>query len=154
MGGVGALDPAALRQWTRLRPAGPVPAVRRRQARPRRRGDRLPALQQLIARRRRWSALPLVLYGRAVTPRIFTLDALWYGALRSQLIRIVVVRDPSGRRHDEAFFCTDLGRDAAFVLQTYAARWTLEGTQPHCPHRSPEPLGCVAPAASLGVSFP
>jgi hypothetical protein len=96
--------------------------------RPRRRGDRLPALALVIARRRRWTALPLVLYGRAITPRIFTLDALWYGALRTQLIRIVVVRDPSGRRRDEAFFCTDLGCDAAFVLQTYAHRWTLEVT--------------------------
>src|SRR6266853_1865911 len=108
--------------------APPPPRRPGQKGRPRRRGDRLPALKQLIARRRRWSALPLVLYGRAVTPRIFTLDALWYGALRAQLIRIVVVRDPSGRRHDEAFFCTDLGRDAAFVLQTYAHRWTLEVT--------------------------
>src|SRR6266568_8419751 len=108
--------------------APPPPRRPGQKGRPRRRGDRLPARSQLISRRRRWSALPLVLYGRAVTPRIFTLDALWYGALRAQLIRIVVVRDPSGRRHDEAFFCTDLGRDAAFVLQTYAHRWTLEVT--------------------------
>jgi DDE superfamily endonuclease len=96
--------------------------------RPRRRGNRLPALAQRIARRRHWTTLRLMLYGRAVTPRVFTLDALWYGALRSQLIRIVVVRDPSGRRRDEAFFCTDLGRDAAFILETYSRRWTLEVT--------------------------
>jgi hypothetical protein len=107
----------------------PPPARRPGQkGRPRRRGDRLPALAQRIARRRRWTTLPLVLYGRAVTPRIFTLDALWYGALRSQLVRIVVVRDPSGRRREETFFCTDLTRDPAFILQTYAARWTLEVT--------------------------
>src|SRR5438552_3150977 len=108
--------------------APPPPRRPGQKGRPRRRGDRLPALQHLIARRRRWTALPLVLYGRAVTPRLLTLEALWYGALRSQLVRIVVVRDPSGRRHDEAFFCTDLGRDAAFVLQTYAHRWTLKVT--------------------------
>ena len=42
--------------------------------------------------------------------------------------RIVVVRDPSGRRRDEAFFCTDLDRDAAFILETYSRRWTLEVT--------------------------
>ena len=69
-----------------------------------------------------------MLYGRAVSPQTFTLDALWYGALRSQLVRMVVVRDPSGRRHEEAFFCTDLTQDPAFILQTYAARWTLEVT--------------------------
>jgi hypothetical protein len=96
--------------------------------RPRRRGDRLPALQQLIAQRRHWTALPLVLYGRAVTPRSMTFTALWYGALREQPVRIVVVRDPSRRRRDEAFFCTDLAQAPAFILQTYAARWTLEVT--------------------------
>jgi hypothetical protein len=69
-----------------------------------------------------------VLYGRAVTPRLFTLTALWDGALRAQPIRIVVVRDPSGRRREEAFFCTDLTQAPAFILQTYAARWTLEVT--------------------------
>jgi hypothetical protein len=115
-------------RWDAALYAPPPPRRPDQKGRPRRRGDRLPALQQLIARRRRWTALPLVLYGRAVTPRLLTLDALWYGALRSQLVRIVVVRDPSRRRHDEAFFCTDVGRDAAFVLQTYAARWTLEVT--------------------------
>ena len=108
-----------------------APPPRRRpgqKGRPRKRGDRLPALAQRITRRRHWTALPLVLYGRAVTPQVFTLDALWYGALRSQLVRIVVVRDPSRRRRDEAFFCTDLGREAAFILQTYSRRWTLEVT--------------------------
>src|SRR5437868_4369477 len=108
-----------------------APAPRRRpgqKGRPRRRGERLPALSQRIARQRRWTDLPLVLYGRAVTPRILTLDALWYGALRSQLVRMVVVRDPSGRRRDEAFFCTDLDHDAAFILETYSRRWTLEVT--------------------------
>jgi hypothetical protein len=88
----------------------------------------LPALAQRIARRRRWTDLPVVLYGRAVRPRTFTLDAVWYGALRAQLIRIVVVRDPSGRRRDEAFLCTDVDRDAAFILLTYSRRWTLEVT--------------------------
>jgi DDE superfamily endonuclease len=108
--------------------APPPPRRPGQKGRPRRRGDRLPGLPQRIARHRRWTDLPLVLYGRAVAPRTFTLEAVWYGALRSQLIRIVVVRDPSGRRRDEAFFCTDLDRDAAFILLTYSRRWTLEVT--------------------------
>jgi hypothetical protein len=108
--------------------APPPPRRAGQKGRPRRRGDRLPALPQVIAQRRRWTALPVVLYGRSVTPRTFTLTALWYGALRSQLIRIVVVRDPNRRRHDEAFFCTDLDRDAAFILESYSQRWTLEVT--------------------------
>src|SRR5207244_13282430 len=83
------------------------------------------------------TTLPLVLYGRAVTPRILMLEALWYGALRSQLVRIVVVRDPSGRRHAEAFFCTALPRAPAFILQTYPHRWPLEATF----HTTNQPLG-------------
>jgi hypothetical protein len=130
--------------------------------RPRRRGDRLPALSQLIARRRRWTALPVVLYGRVVTPRLFTFSALWYGALRAQPIRIVVVRDPSGRRHAEAFFCTDLAQDPAFILQTYAARWTLEVTfhdsKQHlgfgqAQNQTPQAVARTAPFAGLVYSL-
>src|SRR5205085_12682146 len=62
--------------------APPPPRRPGQQGRPRRRGERLPALAQRIARCRRWAALPVVLYGRAVTPRVFTFTALWYGALR------------------------------------------------------------------------
>ena len=116
-----------------------APPPRRRpgqKGRPCRRGDRLPALAQRIARPRRWATLHLVVYGRAVAPQVFTLAALWYGALRSQLVRIVVVRDPSGRRRAEAFFRTDLDRDAAFILLTYSRRWTLES---HPPRRKAAP---------------
>lgn len=40
----------------------------------------------------------------------------------------MIVRDPTGKRKDEAFFCTDVGVDASFILETYARRWTLEVT--------------------------
>jgi hypothetical protein len=115
-------------RWDAALYAQPAHRQPGQKGRPRRRGDRWPSLQQVAARRRRWQALPLVLYGRAVTPRVFTCTALWYGALRAQPVHIVVVRDPSRRRRDEAFFCTDLDRDAAFILVTYARRWTLEVT--------------------------
>src|SRR5438067_7700908 len=94
--------------------------------RPRRRGHRLPRLKALVAHRRRWDPLPLTLYGRLVTPHVFTLTALWYHALRDQPLRLVVVRDPTGKRQDETFLCTDLTVDAAFILTGYARRWTLE----------------------------
>lgn len=55
-----------------------------------------------------------------------TVRALWYAALRAQPVQIVLVRDPTGKRRDEAFFCTDLTVGAAFILEAYARRWTLE----------------------------
>jgi DDE superfamily endonuclease len=94
--------------------------------RPRKRGQRLPTPKAMAATRRRWDPLPLTLYGRQVTPLVFGCTALWYGALRDQPVRIVVVRDPGGRRRDEAFFCTDLAVSAAFILEGYARRWTIE----------------------------
>jgi hypothetical protein len=94
--------------------------------RPRKRGHRLPTPKAMAATRRRWDPLPLTLYGRQVTPLVFGCTALWYSVLRDQPVRIVVVRDPSGRRRDEAFFCTDLAVDHAFILTGYARRWTIE----------------------------
>jgi DDE superfamily endonuclease len=107
-----------------------VPSKRRlgQRGRSRRRGVRLPSPAALTAARRQWQSMTLTLYGRQVTTQVFVCRALWYVALRDQPVRIVIVRDPSGRRADEAFFCTDLRLDAAAILEAYARRWTLEVT--------------------------
>lgn len=108
-----------------------TPAATRRpgqRGRPRRRGMRLPNPTALAATCRRWQAVPVTLDGRSLTVQVFVCRALWYVALRSQPVRIVIVRDPTGRRSDEAFFCTDLTLDPASILETYARRWTLEVT--------------------------
>jgi DDE superfamily endonuclease len=125
--------PANVHLLSRLRPDAALwarPGRRRpgQRGRPRRRGHRLPTPKAMAATRRRWDPLPVTLYGRQVTPLVFGCTALWYGALRDQPVRIVVVRDPGGRRRDEAFFCTDLTVDHAFVLEGYARRWTIEVT--------------------------
>lgn len=118
---------------SRLRPdaalwAPPPPRRAGQRGRPRRKGRRLPTPQATAARCRRWRALPVTIYGRTITIQVFSYTALWYGALRTQSVRIVVVRDPSGRRHDEAFFCTDLAASPTGILEGYARRWTLEVT--------------------------
>lgn len=94
--------------------------------RPRRRGERLPTPSLWALARRCWHRLTVQLYGRPVTTLVFQKTALWYVALRDQPVRIIIVRDPSSRRRDEAFFCTDVHASAAFILQTYACRWTVE----------------------------
>jgi hypothetical protein len=91
-------------------------------------GERLPAPAAQAQARQHWHVLPVTLYGRTVRPLVFRGTALWYGVLREAPIRSVVVRDPSGRRRDAAFCCTDLTVSGAFTLQSYAARWTLEVT--------------------------
>jgi hypothetical protein len=110
--------------------APPPPRQPGQKGRPRTKGVRRPSpTAQARARRSdSWHRLPVTLYGRAVTPLVFRGTALWYGVLRTAPLRYVVVRDPSGRRQDAAFCCTDLRASAAFILETYAARWTLEVT--------------------------
>ncbi len=88
--------------WTRPRRRRPGQI-----GRPRKRGKRVPAPQALAAGWRRWRPLPVTLYGRTVTPRVFALTALWYAALPEHPVRIVVVRDPTRRRQDEAFSWPD-----------------------------------------------
>ena len=116
---------------SRLRPDAALwaPAPKRRpgqKGRPRRRGARLPTPQQVAARCQHWHALTVAIYGRTVTTQVRTLRALWYAALRAQPVQIVLVRDPTHKRRDEAFFCTDLATDARFILEAYARRWCLE----------------------------
>jgi hypothetical protein len=108
-----------------------APAPKRcpgQKGRPRRRGARLPTPQQVAARCRHWHTLTVAIYGRTVTTQVRTMRALWYATLRAQPVQIVLVRDPTGKRRDEAFFCTDLAADARFVLEAYARRWCLEVT--------------------------
>jgi len=106
----------------------PPPRRPRQTGRPRRRGVRLPTPTALAAAGRRWRAVTVTIYGRTVTAQVLVCRALWYVALREHPVRIVVVRDPTGKRKDEAFFCTDATLDAASILEMYARRWTLEVT--------------------------
>jgi hypothetical protein len=99
-----------------------------RRGRPRRRGVRLPTPKALAAARRRWQPVTVTLYGQTLPTQVLTLRALWYAALPDQPVRIVVVRDPTGRRQLDAFFCTDLAVDASCILEAYARRWCLEVT--------------------------
>jgi hypothetical protein len=129
--------PEGVHVVSRLRPdaalwSPPPPRRLGQKGRPRRKGRRLPAPKATAACCRQWRTGTAALYGRAVTVQYFTYTALWYGALRDQVMRIVVVRDPAHRRHDEAFFCTDPAVHPLTILETYAHRWTLEVTFRDC----------------------
>jgi hypothetical protein len=159
--------PVNVHVLSRLRPDAALwarPGRRRpgQRGRPRRKGHRLPTPKAMAATRRRWDSLPVTLYGQQVTPLVFGCTALWFGALRDQPVRIVVVRDPSGRRRDEAFFCTDLTVDHAFILEGYARRWTIEVAfynqkqllgfkDPQ--NQTPEAVARTAPMASIAYDL-
>jgi SRSO17 transposase len=105
-----------------------LPAARRsgRNGRPRVKGERLPSPQQMANASPGWRVATVRLYGKDVRVLYKTTVALWYNSAGKMPLRIVVVRDPKGRRKDEAFFSTDPNASPESVLETYALRWALE----------------------------
>ena len=73
-----------------------------------------------------WRKNTVWLYGRNVKICYKSIDALWYSSAGPRLLRIVVVRDPKGRRRDDCFFSTDLTLKPPQILETFALRWPLE----------------------------
>ena len=51
---------------------------------------------------------------------------MWYPSAGQQLLRIVLVRDPSGRRRDDCFFSLDLTLTPTQILELFSRRWALE----------------------------
>ena len=53
-------------------------------------------------------------------------DILWYRGSKTDPIAVVLVRDPLGQWRDEALVTTDPNAAAAFVIQGYCRRWSVE----------------------------
>jgi DDE superfamily endonuclease len=99
--------------------------------RPRVRGPRVPSPEKQVANAR-WKRVEVTVYGRTVKIRVFVIDALWYVAARSELVRLVVVRDFPGHERDDVFVSTDPTMDAKSVIETFSRRWSLEHTFHEC----------------------
>ena len=95
--------------------------------RPRKKGKRLPTPKSIAADvNRPWIEITAFLYGKRVTTWVKGIQALWYTTAGERLLSIVIVRDPTGKRHDEAFFSTDLTLSLAEILERFSLRWTVE----------------------------
>jgi hypothetical protein len=93
----------------------------------RKKGNRLSSpLQTAQDKKANWIKTTVTLYGKQVKLWYQTIDALWYPSAGQRLLRIVVVRDPSGRRRDDCFFSTDLTLAPTQILEIFARRWPLE----------------------------
>src|SRR5674476_1315579 len=138
--GVGSRSPLV-----RGRPRRPVPAYpeprsppgcvatrpcsnHRRRAPPRTRGDRLPTPTQLsdTLPQRAWNKVAVDVRGATRDRLVHTRDVLWYRVNKTDLVRLVIVRDPDGREPDDYFFTTDLHATGDQVASRYAARWAIE----------------------------
>jgi hypothetical protein len=99
---------------------GPPPPPTGKRGRPRTKGERLPTPPQLAARARGWKKLDVDWRGRTETKLVWSRPVLWHGVRPKTMVRLVVVRDPSGREPDDFFFTTDLDMTPGEVVSVYA----------------------------------
>jgi hypothetical protein len=111
----------------------PAPARKAKQTgRPRKKGRRLPTLQQVAtAKATPWQRVIVRgWYGeRARTVEIVSDTCVWYHTgMPAVPIRWVLIRDPEGKFETQALLCTKLGVTPLQVLEWFVLRWQVEVT--------------------------
>lgn len=128
-------DPITLMARFRLDAALYAPAPERKpgtMGRPRKKGKRLPTLEQiLIDLRTRWKKVVIPdWYGEGQrVVEITSNTAVWFHTGKPPLpIRWVLIRDPKGKFKSQALLCTDLTEKPEQILKWFVMRWRLEVT--------------------------
>lgn len=106
----------------------PPPRRKGQRGRPRKKGERLPSLQEM-ASSGDWRRHVLVdERGKLKKRSVSCFEALWYHVCGSQPVLVVVSRDPEGKERDDFFFTTDTAASPEEVIGLYAGRWSIEDT--------------------------
>jgi hypothetical protein len=90
------------------------------------RGERLPALEALTEQAQTWKTVTLRKQGRTVRRQIHGLTCQWYHVCRCEPVRVVLVRDRTGREDDLHVVCTDPARSDTAIVQEFYDRWGIE----------------------------
>jgi hypothetical protein len=102
-----------------------LPKLRRRKrGRPAKYGAWLPKLSRIARSGRGWTTLTVHIYGKDVTVRVKTFDAWWPKA--GIKLRVVIVRDPEGRRKPCYLSTTDFSMEPAEIIEVFSKRWSIE----------------------------
>ena len=100
--------------------------------RPRLKGNALPKLSTVLADPVTvWTTITMAEWygGQTRTLEYVFGTAVWYSSgLPPAPVRWVLVRDPSGQRHPQAFLCTDLDLEPDAILARFVFRWRIETT--------------------------
>jgi hypothetical protein len=116
--------------------APPPPRRRGQMGRPRVKGKRLPSPEEQAARKNApWQRVKVNVFGKTAWVQALAIDALWYRAARSELVRLVVVRGFPGHERDDVFVSTDPKLSAKTIIENYSQRWPLEVTFHECKGR-------------------
>lgn len=74
-----------------------------------------------------WTSLKVWTYGQRRTAQVHSFLAIWSHVSKRE-VRVLLVRDPAQPDKVDYFFCTDIDRPIRWVIETYAARWSIERT--------------------------
>lgn len=106
-----------------LRHDAPKRTVKKRGRKPRY-GTRLPKLQKIARSGRGWCKVWVQIYGKRVRLKIKSFDAWWPKA--GVKIRVVIARDPAGKRKPCFMSSTDLTLTPVQIIERFALRWPIE----------------------------
>ena len=111
----------------------PAPKRKPRQmGRPRKKGKRLPTLEQALKdTRTHWNKVVIPdWYGQGRKKvEIVSSTAVWFhNGMPPLPIRWVLIRDPQGKFNPQALLCTDLAASPEQILKWFVMRWQLEVT--------------------------
>ena len=127
-----------------------------KRGRPRKKGDRLPALAVMAAAATDWQTVTFDQRGTEIVRQVWSRQLLWYHVAKDTPLLLVVVRDPDGVQPDDYFVTTDIAAEPGFIACHYAGRWSIEvtfrdekqhlgGEDPQCWKRlGPERAACLA----------
>jgi hypothetical protein len=73
-----------------------------------------------------WQAVEVTVYGCQRTLQAFSYEAVWPRVLGLRPIRVVVVRDPTGKLRDCYLFTTERSASLDWVITQFAWRWSIE----------------------------
>lgn len=113
----------------------PAPAKAGQRGPKAKKGPRLPSPKEAAAKADRkrttlgewvWAAVEVMAYGSTRSLQAVSYVAVWPTVLGLRPIRVVVVRDPSGRMRDCYLFTTDLEASVGWVITQFAWRWSIE----------------------------
>lgn len=97
--------------------------------RPRKKGKKLPAPEQVVAKSKRQRMGVLWYGGKRRTVAVVTGTGWWYrGGADLVEVRWVFVHDLSGTHRDEYFFSTDVSLAPQKIIEIFTQRWSIEVT--------------------------
>jgi hypothetical protein len=113
-------------QAARQRPLYDLPPARTgKKGRPRKKGNRLPALAK-IAAAAQFSPVTVTRYGKTETIAVHAFTCLWYSVTGTKPVTVILIRDKHKTGYDIALVTTEMDPEIGRVIERYAARWAIE----------------------------